>query len=105
MPTDETLGASLAIMMQELSDTIDRTADRTEREQLLAKQDEVHKQLQPLIDKTVKQNIAEYKQATAAVEEAIKSLKETQQQIGRLAKIIEKLAVVVNALAKLASMV
>ena len=105
MPTDETLGASLATMMQELSDTIDRTADRTEREQLLAKQDEVHKQLQPLIDKTVKQNIAEYRQATAAVQEAIKSLKETQQNIAKIAQVIEKVAAVVSALAKLASMV
>jgi len=105
MPTDETLGASLAIMMQELSDTIDRTTDRAQRDQLLAKQDEVHRQLQPLIDKTVKQNIAEYKQATAAIEEAIKSLKETQQNIAKVASVIEKVAAVVSALAKLASAV
>ncbi len=62
-------------------------------------------QLQALIDKTVKQNIAEYKQATAAVEEAIKSLKETQRDIAKVAKVIEKVALVVSALAKLASAV
>ena len=105
MPTDATLGASLATMMQELSDTIDRTPDKAQRDQLLAKQDEVHAQLQPLIDKTVKQNIAEYQQATAAVNEAIKSLQATQQQIAKIAQAIEKVAAVVSALAKLASAV
>jgi len=105
MPTEETLGASLATMMQELSDQIDRTPDKAQRDQLLAKQDAVHAQLQPLIDKTVKQNIAEYKQATAAVQEAIKSLKETQQNISKIAQVIEKIAAVVSALAKLASVV
>ena len=105
MPTDETLGASLATMMQELSDQIDRTADKTQRDQLLAQQDAVHQQLQPLIDKTVKQNIAEYQQATAAVQDAIKALQDTQQQIGKIASIIEKVAAVVSALAKLAAAV
>ena len=105
MPTDETLGASLAIMMQELADAVDRAPDKAQRDQLLARQDEVHKQLQPLIDKTVKQNIAEYRQATAAVEEAIKSLKETQRDIAKVAKDIEKVAAVVSALEKLASAV
>lgn len=105
MPNDETLGASLATMMQELSDTIDRTTDKAQRDQLLAKQDEVHAQLQPLIDKTVKQNIEEYKQATAAVNDAIKSLKETQQNIAKVAKVVEMIAKVVSALAKLASAV
>ena len=105
MSTDDTLGARLAIMMQELSDAIDRTPDKAQRDQLLAKQDQVHAQLLPLIDKTVKQNQAEYRQATAAVEEAIKSLKETQREIAKVAKAIEKVAAVVSALAKLASAV
>jgi peptidoglycan hydrolase CwlO-like protein len=103
MPTDDTLGAALATMMQELADAIDHTTDKAQRNQLLAKQDEIHAKLQPLIDNTVNQNVAEYKEATAAVNNSITALKETQKDIGRIANSIEKLAKVVSALAKLAS--
>jgi uncharacterized protein Yka (UPF0111/DUF47 family) len=103
MPTDDTLGAALATMMQELSDAIDQAADRAQREELLKNQDEVHAKLQPLIDRSVKRNLAEYKRATAAVNAAIKALKETQREIARVAQAIEKLAQVVSALAKLAA--
>ena len=103
MPTDDTLGALLVTMMQELSDAIDRCPDRAQREQLLSKQDEIHARLQPLIDRTVKQNLAEYKDATAAVGAAIKALTGTQKEIARVARAIEKLAQVVSALAKLAA--
>ena len=105
MPNDVTLGAALAMMMQELSDAVDRTADKAQRDQLLARQDQVHAQLQPLIDKTIKQNLAEYQQATAAVSQAITALKATRQDIARVAKAIETLAQVVGALAKLAAAV
>jgi hypothetical protein len=105
MPNDVTLGAALATLMQELSDSVDRTPDKAQRAQLLAKQDQVHAQLQPLIDKTIKQNLAEYRQATAAVNQAIAALKATQQDIARVAKAIEMLAQVVGALAKLAAAV
>ena len=102
MPNDATLGAVLATMMQDLSDAIDRTPDKAQRDQLLLKQDEIHARLQTLIDKTVKQNIVEYHQATAAVTQSIQALKDTQQDIKRVAKAIDTLAQVVGALTKLA---
>lgn len=103
MPGEETLGALLATMMQELSDAIVRTTDKVQRDQLLARQDEVHARLQVLIDKTVKQNLAEYRSATLAVNDAIKALQATRADIARVAKAIETLAAVVGALVKLAS--
>ena len=102
MPNDVSLGAALATMMEDLSDTIDRTPDKARRDQLLAAQGEIHARLQTLVDKTVKQNIAEYQQATAAVTQSITALKATQQDIARVAKAIETLAQVVSALTKLA---
>ena len=99
----ETLGAELATMMQELSDAIVRTPNKAQRDQLLAQQDAVHRQLQVLIDKTVKQNIAEYQSATAAVNDSIKALRATKTNIARVAQAIEVVAKVVGALAKLAS--
>lgn len=105
MPTDDTLGTALAVMMQALADAIDRTPDKAQRDQLLAKQGEVHAQLQPLIDRTVRQNIVEYWQATSAVNRAIAALKGTQQDIAKVAQEIDMLAQVVSALSKLASAV
>ena len=102
MPHDDTLGAVLATMMQDLSDAIDRTPDKAQRDQLLAKQDEIHAQLRPLIDKTVERNLAEYRSATAAVAQAITALKDTQHDIAQVAKAIDTLAQVVSALTKLA---
>jgi acyl-CoA reductase-like NAD-dependent aldehyde dehydrogenase len=103
MPASDTLGAALVMMMRELSDTISRTPDKTRRDQLLAQQDQVRAQLQPLIDKAVEQNMAEYQEATGAVNEAIKALKATQADIQKVAKAIEVLATAISALTKLAS--
>lgn len=103
MPATDTLGAALVMMMRELSNTISRTPDKTRRDRLLAQQDQVHAQLQPLIDKAVEQNIAEYREATAAVNVAIKALKATQADIQKVAKAIETLATAISALTKLAS--
>jgi hypothetical protein len=105
MPANDTLGAALVTMMRELSDTISHTANKTRRDQLLVQQDQVRAQLQPLIDNAVQQDLAEYQQATAAVNEAIKALKATQADIQRVAKAIEVLATAISALSKLASAV
>jgi hypothetical protein len=103
MPDGTTLGSSLAKMLQDLSDAIDCAPTKADRDALLAKQDQVHTQLQPLIDKTVSQNLAQYKQATAAISDAISALEATKAGIAKVAKAVDALAVVVGALAKLAS--
>lgn len=103
MPDSDSLGSSLAKMLQDLSDAIDCAPAKADRDALLARQDEVHKQLQPLIDKTISRNLTEYRQATAAIGDAIKALEATKKDIAKVAKAIESLAMVVGALAKLAS--
>jgi hypothetical protein len=103
MPQNETLGSRLATMLQELSDAIDRTPTKADREALLEKQDTIHRQLQPLIDRTVSENLAQYRQATAAIDDAIAALRATEADIAKVARAITVLADVVSALAKLAS--
>jgi len=103
MPAQQTLAAQLAILMQELTDTIVRTPDKAERDRLLAQQDQVRAQRQALIDKTVAEHLAEYQAATAAVNESIKALQATKADIAKVAKAIDTLATVVSALVKVAA--
>ena len=105
MSPEQTLAAQLAIMMQELTDTIARTPDRAERERLLDQQQKIAAKRQAVIADGVAQHVAEYQAATKAVNDGIKALQATKADIAKIAKAIDTVASVVSAIAKLAAMV
>lgn len=103
MPPEQTLAAQLALLMQELTNTIARTPSKAERDRLLAQQDQVAAQRQAVIAEGVAKHVAEYQSATAALNESIKALQATKADIARVAKAIDTVATVVGALARLAA--
>jgi CRP-like cAMP-binding protein len=105
MPPEQTLAAQLAILMQELTDTIARTPDKAERERLLAQQQQIAAKRQAVIAAGVAQHVVEYQAATKAVNDSIKALQATKADIAKVAKAVETVATVVSAIAKLASAV
>ena len=105
MPPEQELAKQLALFMQELTDTIARTPEKTDRELLLDLQQKVAAQRQALIAEGVAQHVAAYQAATKALNDSIKALQATKADIAKVARAIETVATVVSAVTKLAAMV
>jgi predicted translin family RNA/ssDNA-binding protein len=106
MPTaNDSLGARLTGFMQQLAEQIDVTRDAQEREKLVTLHRDASRQLQDLIDKTVPTAMREYAQATAALEDANKALREARDDIAKIAKAIEIAGKAISVVAKLVAMI
>jgi hypothetical protein len=100
---DKSLGALLSDLLQLLADLIDETDDATARGKLLNLQRRAAKQLQTLIDETVRKRMDDYKAATSKLTQANAALKTAKQDIDSVAVAITKAAQAISAVAKLAA--
>ena len=68
--------------------------------QLRKQHKELSKQLQTLIDKTVPNDTAKYRQATKALLEANEEMKVAKKDLDRVGKVIQKIAKAVDLVGK-----
>lgn len=99
---EKSLGALLSDLLKHLADLIDETENAKQRTRLLNLQRRAAKELQTLIDETVKKRMKEYKDATTQLDNANSALKAAKEDIDQIAEAITKAAKAISAVAKLA---
>lgn len=95
-----TLGKNLSSMLVNMTDLILKETDVLRMKALRKQQKELSKQLQILIDKTVPNDTAKYRQATKALLEANEEMKVAKKDLDRVGTVIQKIAKAVDLVGK-----